>query len=281
MSVGPEIRLAAVKIGDLLKNDTSVKQIDRTASSIFGLDRQSHEHPGISSERAQRIFDWLMSLYQLSRPDAEKHRLATMFVTNITPDARRPEVDRVLVEAGMVAVEHEGDEAAKVEASAETELLKKVFRPELLQQLPLDAALNGALTARMTEAQACIEGRAYLAAVILAGSVLEGLCLGHGRAHAERVRPAYEQVRRKPASPLERWTLSEWIDVLGYLGDLTPNVKTFGHHLREFRNYVHPAEQLAQRFTPDQHTALIGFHVVVAAIESLVRASESQKAGAP
>ncbi len=42
--------------------------------------------------------------------------------------------------------------------------------------------------------------------------------------------------------------------------------------LRDFRNYVHPAEQLAHRFSPDQPTAHIGFQGVVAAAEDLVRA---------
>ena len=62
--------------------------------------------------------------------------------------------------------------------------------------------------------------------------------------------------------------------VLERLGDLSPNIAKFGHALRDFRNYVHPAEQLAHHFSPDQHTARIGFQVVVAAADDLVRAEK-------
>lgn len=50
--------------------------------------------------------------------------------------------------------------SAKGPIEAEAELLRRVFRPELLSRLPLDAALITALAARMEEAQACIEGKA-------------------------------------------------------------------------------------------------------------------------
>lgn len=161
----------------------------------------------------------------------------------------------------------------------ESELLKRVFRPELLARLPLDATLAAALKARMKEAHACIEGKAYLAAVILSGSVLEGLCLGYGSRVPERVNRAYAAQYCKSAPPFHEWKLREWIEVLGRLGDLSPNVEKFGQALRDFRNYVHPAEQLARCFTPDQHTARIGFQVVIAAIEDLARACERK--GAP
>jgi hypothetical protein len=56
------------------------------------------------------------------------------------------------------------------------------------------------------------------------------------------------------------------------LGDLSPNISKFGHALRDFRNFVHPHEQLAHRFSPDEHTARIGFQVVVAAVDDLLHA---------
>lgn len=166
------------------------------------------------------------------------------------------------------------------EEDPESDLLKRVFKPELLARVQLDAALAAALATRMQEAHACIEGKAYLAAVILSGSVLEGLCLGHGGRSPERVNRAYASQYNRSAPQFHDWKLREWIDVLARLGDLSPNVEKFGHALRDFRNYVHPAEQLAHRFTPDQHTARIGFQVVVAAIEDLARAAGTARDGA-
>jgi hypothetical protein len=148
-----------------------------------------------------------------------------------------------------------------------------VFRPDLFDGLPIDDAMRRALVDRMDEAARCIDVNANLAAVILCGSVLEGMCLGFGTRNPERVNRAFVARLNKPAKQLHEWRLNEWIDVLAYLGDLSPNIEKFGHGLRDFRNYVHPAEQVAHGFLPDSRTARIGFQVVIAAAEDLVRAA--------
>lgn len=281
MNGKPQIKLAAVRIGDLLKYSTTINEINRTASSLFSFGRESFPIEGITSARANLIFEWLMSLFKQTFSDAEKRDLAKMFLTNITPEAERPQIFQVMIDTAIIAAEQKAIvEGPSTETSTEADLLKRVFQPALLQDLPLGVALTEALAARMAEAHACIDGKAYLAAVILTGSVLEGLCLGYGSSNAERVNRGYEAQYGKSAQQFHQWKLHEWIQVLGRLGDLSPNVEKFGHALRDFRNYVHPAEQLARRFTPDQHTARIGFQVVVAAIEDLVRAIEKQKATA-
>ncbi len=156
-------------------------------------------------------------------------------------------------------------------ATTEAALLRLVFKPDVFKRLPADQAMREALIGRMEEAQRCIDANAFLAAVILCGSVLEGMCLGYGSANPERVNRAFTAQYNKPPKRLHEWKLSEWIDVLGRLHELSPNVAKFGHALRDFRNYVHPAEQLLHQFKPDAHTARIGFQVVVAAAEDLTR----------
>ena len=164
------------------------------------------------------------------------------------------------------------------DVSTEADLLRRVFRPELFGSLPIEAAMIQALLARMEEAHRCIEIKAHLAAVILCGSVLEGMCLGFGSRHPERSNRAFIAQYNKSPPAFYDWKLREWIDVLTRLGDLSPNVEKFCHALRDFRNYVHPAEQLAHRFSPNEHTARICFQVVVAAVEDLVRAANVEKA---
>lgn len=78
-----------------------------------------------------------------------------------------------------------------------------------------------------------------------------------------------EAAYNKPPPKLHEWHLRQWIDVLGSTGDLSPNIEKFGHALRDFRNYVHPAQQRASGFRPDKHTASISIRVVVAAIDDL------------
>jgi hypothetical protein len=125
---------------------------------------------------------------------------------------------------------------------------------------------------RLQEAERCLSVDAYLAAVILAGSVLEALCLDFGAQHPERVNRAFEAAYNKPPPKLHEWHLRQWIVVLGSTGDLSPNIEKFGHGLRDFRNYVHPGQQRASGFRLDKHTAVISLRVVVAAIEDLAAA---------
>ncbi|MBT9555752.1 MAG: hypothetical protein IV100_06965 [Myxococcales bacterium] len=154
---------------------------------------------------------------------------------------------------------------------SEEDLLALVFRPEMLIKLPLQVGLAELLADRMSEARRCIESGAYLSAVVLGGSVLEGICLGIGLHAPERVNRAFSAQYNKPAPKLHEWRLQEWIIVLERLGDLSPNVSKFGHALRDFRNYIHPSAQLAAKFSPDAHTARISFHIVVAAIGDVTK----------
>lgn len=164
-------------------------------------------------------------------------------------------------------------EQPAVQVSSEAELLAKVFRPEQLRQLPFIAPdLAELLVGRMEQAQRCIEVDAHLSAVILCGSVLEGLCLGEGSHRPAAVNRAFASTFGRTAPQFHEWKLREWIDVLESTGDFSPNISKFGHALRDFRNYVHPHQQLASQFVPDAHTARISFHVVAAAIDSLATA---------
>lgn len=84
----------------------------------------------------------------------------------------------------------------------------------------------------------------------------------------------------KTPPKLEKWRLCDWIDVLTQIRLLSPNVKHFGHALREFRNHVHPEKELDWGFCSDEHTARISFHVVAAALTDLARASQASQLSA-
>ncbi len=156
-----------------------------------------------------------------------------------------------------------------LEDTSEAALLAHTFQPDVFARLPGDAALHDVLVARMQEAQRCLGVEAWLSAVILCGSVLEGMALAFGTANPALVNRAYATQYSKSPPAFPRWKLSEWIDVLTRVGAFSPNVAKFGHALREFRNFVHPREQLTHRFSPDAHTARISFHVVQAAADNM------------
>jgi len=166
-------------------------------------------------------------------------------------------------------------------AMTEQELLARSLRPEAVAGATRDPAMAAIVLDRLQEAERCLSVEAYLAAVILAGSVLEALCLDFGAQHPERVNRAFEAAYNKPPPRLPEWQLRQWIDVLGSTGDLSPNIEKFGHALRDFRNYVHPAQQRASGFRPDTHTANISLRVVVAAIDDLAGAYVRLKRATP
>jgi len=249
---------------------------DRTFGEFFrdhGIEIDDARFSVEGTSKAKRLRHFL----KISQPPVAGRILAALLQHRLTwkPGGITPtvldEYRRIAARLGGDLPQDAGKTSPPAEESSEAVLLRRVFRPELFAKLPVESEMTRALVERMNEAQRCIGADAHLAAVILCGSVLEGMCLGFGSRHPERVNRAYAAHYDRPPRQFHEWKLKEWIDVLGYLRDLSPNIEKFGHALPDFRNYVHPAEQLAHRFSPDQHTARIGFQVVVAAAEDLVR----------
>lgn len=249
---------------------------DRTFSAFFSEHGVQIDDPYFSVEgtsKAKRLRCFL----SLTQPPFAGRVLAALLQHRLAwkPDVAQKDLDAyrsIVVRFGGELPPGTTTATASTQEDTEAALLRRVFQPEAFTRLPLDDAMTRALIERMQEAQRCIAAKANLAAVILCGSVLEGMCLGFGCRYPERVNRAYAELYNRSPGRFHEWKLREWIDVLGRLGYLSPNVEEFGHALQDFRNYVHPAEQLAHHFSPDQHTARIGFQVVVAAADDLARA---------
>jgi hypothetical protein len=80
------LKLLAVKIGDELKYDTTLKEIDRIADAIFDFDCLKFPQDNITSERAQLVYDWLMTLNKQEISDEEKISLLNDFIDGIAPE---------------------------------------------------------------------------------------------------------------------------------------------------------------------------------------------------
>lgn len=65
--------------------------------------------------------------------------------------------------------------------------------------------------------------------------------------------------------------MSNFIDVSYEVGFLKEDVKKFSHSLRDFRNYIHPYQQMSIGFQPDEHTAKICFQVLKAALYQIIQ----------
>ena len=158
----------------------------------------------------------------------------------------------------------------KIERNPEEEFLSKDFGGASIKKLPIEAAVMPLMEKRLKEIEICLNAQAPMAAIFLSGSVLEGILLGAALQAPQKFNQS-EASPKKEGKVLQfhEWTLSNFIDVACDIGTLKLDVKKFGHALRDFRNYIHPYQQMSSGFNPDKHTATMCLQVLKAAIADL------------
>ncbi len=116
-------RLVAVEVGDALKWDTSVNQIDRKAQALFRFNREDFPADSITSVRAQLIHDWILTLAKQRMEETERNQLLITFCRSIAPEEHLLAVDRILENAGI--------SRADVSKEALAEFLAQNFHAEV------------------------------------------------------------------------------------------------------------------------------------------------------
>jgi hypothetical protein len=153
----------------------------------------------------------------------------------------------------------------------EDEFLKHEFKDLNIENLNIEDRLKPVLEQRIDEIKKCINDDSPLSIIFLAGSTLEGILF----AIAIRNPKQFNQSINSPkdvsgkVKQINVWKLSELIEVACTLGYIKEDVKKFSHVLRDFRNYIHPYQQMIMEFNPDRHTAKICCKVLEAAIYQL------------
>ena len=152
-------------------------------------------------------------------------------------------------------------------ATPDDGFLSKEFEIPNIQRLPVDFAVYEIIQDRVKEAQSCLSIGAHLSVIFQCGSVLEAVLLGAAQNEPERFNRSSKSPKQNgKVKAYQDWKLSEFIDVAHDIGLLKPDVQKFSHGLRDFRNYIHPYEQMASGFKPDEHTAKVCFQVLKAAL---------------
>jgi hypothetical protein len=110
-----------------------------------------------------------------------------------------------------------------------------------------------------------------LGVIFLCGSTLEGILLGIACTRPNDFNKSTVSPKNNAGKvkQFQEWTLSDFINVARDLSLVGEDVKKFSHALRDFRNYIHPYQQMASDFSPDEHTAKICWQVLLAAITQL------------
>lgn len=156
-------------------------------------------------------------------------------------------------------------------AQTEKEFLDREYTIPNVQKLPVDMHVIPIIESRLGEARTALSAGAYLSVIFLCGSVLEAVLLGAAQKDPAEFNRAVSSPKHDDGSvkKFQDWSLAQLIDTACEIGLLKPDVKKFGHGLRDFRNYIHPYQQMMSGFTPDQHTAKVCFHVLKAAMASV------------
>lgn len=156
-------------------------------------------------------------------------------------------------------------------AQTEKDFLDREYTIPNVQKLPVDVHVIPIVESRLNEARTALTAGAYLSVIFLCGSVLEAVLLGAAQRDPAKFNRAVSSPKHEDGSVKKfyDWSLAQLIDTACEIGLLKPDIKKFGHGLRDFRNYIHPYEQMLSGFTPDQHTAKVCFHVLKAAMASV------------
>lgn len=163
--------------------------------------------------------------------------------------------------------------APNTEQTAQTQedFLKQVFSDLKLAKLNIDAQLQSVIEQRIDEIHKSLRAGASLSVIFLCGSTLEGLLLDAATKQPQQFNNAKSAPKDKDnkVRVLHDWTLESFINVAYEVGLISLDVKKYGHTLKDFRNFIHPRQQAAQGFKPDEYTAKISWQVLQAAIADL------------
>lgn len=93
-------RLIAVKLGDQLKQTSSINEINRIAQAVFSFDVEEHQNDAITSQRAKMTYNWVMTLAEQEIPEKEKLDLLITFIKEIAPEFAQ---SNLLEESGTIS----------------------------------------------------------------------------------------------------------------------------------------------------------------------------------
>jgi hypothetical protein len=132
----------------------------------------------------------------------------------------------------------------------------KATMAEIIRE-PRMAAL---LQRRLDEARTCFSNGAHVAAIIMLGSLLEGVLL--------------TVIEERDVSLLNDKDpnfigLKALIDICLKAGWIDVDIERFSHSVCRYRNYVHPRREFREAHTPDRDTLNVSWYVVNGALNDL------------
>ncbi|MDY0811640.1 hypothetical protein [Kitasatospora purpeofusca] len=157
-----------------------------------------------------------------------------------------------------------------VEAGADESVrMPRVELQVSVSQVISDPALAAAVQTRLDEAHTCYEHGAYTAAVIMLGSLLEGVLV-----HVAQVRAAARAPRKRP----EELGLKDLVDLAHDNGWIEHDAKLASDLVRHYRNLVHPAAERRTGHGPNRDTVDMCWPIVNATLNDLAATASAAPA---
>jgi len=155
----------------------------------------------------------------------------------------------------------------------EEDFINQEFDETSIYDLNLDGFISDVLNSRIQEIKANLKANSPLSAIVIIGSTLEGILLGFASKNPKDFNQAKSAPKDKNGKTKYHhdWSLTNFIDVAHELKFIQEDVKKFSHTLRDFRNYIHPYEQMSSGFNPDIHTAKLCWNVLKVAMIQLAK----------
>lgn len=245
---------------------------DATYGEFFGrhnIDIHGRKYQTYGTSKAKK-----MRAFWEQEPDALVGQVLSEMLDSYEADCELngKEIDApVLEKARAIVGRLTGKPRGAKPAETEAGFLDKEFAIPNIQKLPVEQAVVPIIESRLEEARTALAAGAHLSVVMLCGSILEAVLLGK----AQREPALFNASKASPKTAegkvrqFQDWTLAHFIDVASDVGVLKLDVQKFSHGLRDFRNYIHPYQQMNSGFTPDEHTAKVCFQVLKAVLASV------------
>lgn len=235
----------------------------------FGIDIHSEKYQTYGSSKANK-----MRSFWEREPDILVGRVLGEMLDGYEADCalNNREVETVALGKSREIVQRlSGHLTPKRPVETEADFLSREFSIPNIQRLPIEGQAVPVIENRLAEARTAMNAGAYLSTIFLCGSVLEAVLLGAAQQNPALFNRAAASPKAKDGSVkrFHDWSLAQLIDVASEVGVLKPDVKKFSHGLRDFRNYIHPFEQMLSGFMPDEHTARVCLQVLKAALASV------------
>ncbi len=134
------------------------------------------------------------------------------------------------------------------------------------------------LRERWDEAERCIAANAPVMAIVALGSILEGALTATARRFQREAYQATKTPRDREGNTKRfvDWTFWNLVEVAEELSWIGAEVRRLAHFLRDYRNLVHPAQQVLSAEFPTQDSARTCRQAVLAALKSLIVYLENQ-----